>query len=242
MVHTLIGDDDVPVEVIATDLWNCRMLLADRYQSAAPEPADRGDAAHLNPPWGGHGFNTCVGDAVNVAWKLAAVLSGWAGPQLLGSYEPERRPVAARTIADAGANNKALAHHFASDLLGQDGAEADAAPGAPRATCRSRRANSIRSAWFSATTTPNRRSSPATARRRRRRTRSITRPPRARVPAAARLAGRRPFHLRPPRIRIHPGRPAGRRRRHRRHQAAAADHGIPLTVLALSTGRGRWPR
>jgi hypothetical protein len=124
MVHTLVGDD-IPVEIIATDKWNCRMLLADRYQSDEhPNLLIAGDAAHLNPPWGGHGFNTCVGDAVNVAWKLAAVLNGWGGPNLLASYEPERRPVAARTIADASANNTALAHHFASDLLGQDSAEA----------------------------------------------------------------------------------------------------------------------
>ena len=125
MVHTLVGDD-IPVEIIATDKWNCRMLLADRYQSAEyPNLLIAGDAAHLNPPWGGHGFNTCVGDAVNVAWKLAAVLNGWGGPGLLPSYEPERRPVAARTIADASANNKALAHHFASELLGQDGPDAE---------------------------------------------------------------------------------------------------------------------
>ena len=125
MVHTLVGDD-IPVEIIATDKWNCRMLLADRYQSGEhPNLLIAGDAAHLNPPWGGHGYNTCVGDAVNVAWKLAAVLNKWGGPNLIPSYEPERRPVAARTIADASANNNALAHHFASDLLGRDGAEAD---------------------------------------------------------------------------------------------------------------------
>ena len=127
MVRALVGDA-VPVEVIATDRWNCRMLLADHYQSGqAPNLVIAGDAAHLNPPWGGHGYNTCVGDAVNLAWKLAAVLNGWAGPQLLASYEPERRPVAARTIADATANNNALAHHFADDLLGQNGPEADRA-------------------------------------------------------------------------------------------------------------------
>ena len=128
MVHTLLGADDVPVEIIATDLWNCRMLLADRYQAADhPRLLIAGDAAHLNPPWGGHGFNTCVGDAVNVGWKLAGVLGGWGGPQLLPSYEPERRPVAARTIADAAANNAALAHHFADDLLDLDGPVGDRA-------------------------------------------------------------------------------------------------------------------
>lgn len=135
MVRTLVGDDDLAVDVIATDLWNCRMLLADHYQSAVnPHLLIAGDAAHLNPPWGGHGFNTCVGDAVNLAWKLAGVIQGWAGPALLPSYEPERRPVAARTIADASANNNALAHHFADELLGADGpagaaARAEAAAG-----------------------------------------------------------------------------------------------------------------
>jgi 2-polyprenyl-6-methoxyphenol hydroxylase-like FAD-dependent oxidoreductase len=122
MVRTLVGDETLAVDVIATDLWNCRMLLADHYQSAdRPNLLIAGDAAHLNPPWGGHGFNTCVGDAVNLAWKLAAVIQGWAGPALLPSYELERRPVAARTIADASANNNALAHHFADELLGADG-------------------------------------------------------------------------------------------------------------------------
>lgn len=123
LVHTLVGEP-IDIEVIATDPWVARMLLADSYGS------DRvllvGDAAHLNPPWGGHGFNTCVGDAVNAGWKAAAVIRGWGGPELLASYESERRPVAARTIADAGANDKALAHHFADPLLGADGPEGDA--------------------------------------------------------------------------------------------------------------------
>jgi hypothetical protein len=75
-----------------------------------------GDAAHLNPPWGGHGFNTCVGDAVNLSWKLAAVLRGWAPAALLDSYEAERRPVAERTIAAAGAQEAFLAPFAAGDL------------------------------------------------------------------------------------------------------------------------------
>ncbi len=134
MVRILVGDDELPVDVIATDLWNCRMLLADRYQSTDhPNLLIAGDAAHLNPPWGGHGFNTCVGDAVNLAWKLAATIQGWAGPNLLPSYEPERRPVAARTIADASANNNALAHHFADELLGAAGPAGDAARAAAAA-------------------------------------------------------------------------------------------------------------
>jgi 2-polyprenyl-6-methoxyphenol hydroxylase-like FAD-dependent oxidoreductase len=100
-------------EVLATDPWTARMLVADRF-------ADRrvflvGESAHVNPPFGGHGFNTCVGDAVNVAWKIAAVERGWAPPELLASYEPERRGVVEATVASAGSNNRLLA-----DVLPRD--------------------------------------------------------------------------------------------------------------------------
>ncbi|VXB82692.1 2-polyprenyl-6-methoxyphenol hydroxylase [Arthrobacter sp. 9AX] len=127
MVRSLVGAD-VDIDVLATDPWTARMLLAPEYRRGGVFLV--GDAAHLNPPWGGHGFNTCVGDAANLAWKLAAVLAGWAGANLLDSYEFERRPVAARTISDAAANGKALAYHFADAALlasGPAGASARAA-------------------------------------------------------------------------------------------------------------------
>ncbi|GAA5037263.1 2-polyprenyl-6-methoxyphenol hydroxylase-like FAD-dependent oxidoreductase [Thermocatellispora tengchongensis] len=117
LVRALAGAD-IDVEVLATDPWSARMLLADRYRGRRVFLV--GDAAHLNPPWGGHGFNTCVGDAVNIGWKLAAVLQGWAPESLLDSYEPERRPVAARTIAAAGAQEAFLAPSFAAGELGDE--------------------------------------------------------------------------------------------------------------------------
>ncbi|MEE9097794.1 FAD-dependent monooxygenase [Pseudarthrobacter phenanthrenivorans] len=124
MVRSLVGAD-VDVDVLATDPWTARMLLAPEYSR------DKiflvGDAAHLNPPWGGHGFNTCIGDAANLAWKLAATIQGWAGPDLLASYEAERRPVAARTIRDAAENGKALAYHFADPDLAVSGPAGDTA-------------------------------------------------------------------------------------------------------------------
>ncbi len=123
LVRSLIGPGDgVQVRVVATDPWIARMLLVDRYNSGRVFLV--GDAAHLNPPWGGHGFNTCVGDAVNIGWKLAAVLQGWGGSGLLDSYEPERRPVAAQTIADSSAQEKLLAPSFASLLDSGDVADA----------------------------------------------------------------------------------------------------------------------
>ncbi|MFJ4029575.1 FAD-dependent monooxygenase [Paenarthrobacter sp. NPDC089989] len=124
MVCSLVGAD-VDVDVIATDPWTARMLLAPSYGHDGVFLV--GDAAHQNPPWGGHGFNTCIGDAANLAWKIAAALDGWAGPDLLDSYGLERRPVAERTISDAAANGKALAYHFADPALEGEGDEGQAA-------------------------------------------------------------------------------------------------------------------
>ena len=55
-----------------------------------------GDAAHLFTPTGGFGLNTGVDDAINLGWKLAAMVQGWGGARLLESYEIERRPIAIR--------------------------------------------------------------------------------------------------------------------------------------------------
>jgi 2-polyprenyl-6-methoxyphenol hydroxylase-like FAD-dependent oxidoreductase len=123
LVRALAGDD-IDVDVLATDPWSARMLLVDRYRGERVFLV--GDAAHLNPPWGGHGFNTCVGDAVNLGWKLAAVLQGWAPAGLLDSYEPERRPVALRTIDAAGSQEAFLAPSFAADELDADGPAGEA--------------------------------------------------------------------------------------------------------------------
>lgn len=105
IVRDLVGCD-IPIEVLGTDPWQARALLANRYRSGRLFLV--GDAAHQNPPWGGHGFNTGVGDAVNLGWKLAAVLHGWGPAELLDSYESERRPVAQQTIDIAAANTAVL--------------------------------------------------------------------------------------------------------------------------------------
>ncbi|HEY6407562.1 MAG TPA: FAD-dependent monooxygenase [Ktedonobacteraceae bacterium] len=119
LIHGLVGAE-VEAEVLGTDPWTARMLLADRYRSDRVFLA--GDAAHLNPPWGGHGFNTGVGDAVNIGWKLAAVLDGWGGEHLLASYEAERRAVAARTIQEAAANMSILAPELTNQEMTTPGA------------------------------------------------------------------------------------------------------------------------
>jgi hypothetical protein len=110
---TGLAGGPVQLELLASDPWTARMLVADRF-------ADRrvflaGESAHVNPPWGGHGFNTSVGDAVNVAWKIAAVEQGWAPATLLASYEPERRGVIEQTVASAAANMRSLARDLPHD-------------------------------------------------------------------------------------------------------------------------------
>ena len=58
-----------------------------------------GDAAHIHSPAGGQGMNTGIGDAINLAWKLAAAVAGRAGDNLLDSYEAERIGFARRLVA-----------------------------------------------------------------------------------------------------------------------------------------------
>ena len=86
----------VDLEVISVNPWTLHLLLADRYRDGRVLIA--GDAAHLVIPQGGLGMNTGIGDAVDLAWKLAGTLAGWGGPGLLDSYEPERRAVGERVL------------------------------------------------------------------------------------------------------------------------------------------------
>ncbi len=90
----------VPVEILSRGTWTAgHCLVAERFQQGRVFIG--GDAAHLFTPTGGLGYNTAVEDAVNLGWKLSAVLSGYAGDSLLLSYEEERRPLALRNTAYA---------------------------------------------------------------------------------------------------------------------------------------------
>jgi 2-polyprenyl-6-methoxyphenol hydroxylase-like FAD-dependent oxidoreductase len=88
----------IPVryEMLSCAPWRQNLLLADRYGK------DRvflvGDAVHLVIPTGGLGMNSGVGDAIDLSWKLAATLAGWGGPNLLMSYEIERRQIGERNV------------------------------------------------------------------------------------------------------------------------------------------------
>lgn len=100
-VTRLLGPG-VPYEAISVLPWTCRSIVADRWRAGRVLLA--GDAVHQHGPTGGFGMNTGMGDAVDVAWKLAACLDGWGGEGLLDSYQIERRPVAQRIVREATDN------------------------------------------------------------------------------------------------------------------------------------------
>jgi hypothetical protein len=91
--RTAIGIGGLDTTIIATGRWDASALIADRFGQGRVFLA--GDAAHTLPPSrGGYGANTGIEDVHNLAWKLAAVLSGASRPALLDTYDAERRPVA----------------------------------------------------------------------------------------------------------------------------------------------------
>ncbi len=88
----------VPVkyERLSCAPWRQNLLLAEHYGTGRVFLA--GDAVHLVIPTGGLGMNSGVGDAIDLSWKLAATLRGWGGPNLLKSYEIERRQIGDRNV------------------------------------------------------------------------------------------------------------------------------------------------
>ena len=86
----------VDYEMLYVGQWRQNLLLADSY--ARDRIFLAGDAVHLVIPTGGLGMNSGVGDAIDLSWKLAAMLQGWGGPGLLASYEIERRQIGARNV------------------------------------------------------------------------------------------------------------------------------------------------
>lgn len=98
----LCAGADIPVEILGHRPWSAGIaLVAERF--AAGRILLAGDAVHLFTPTGGFGMNTGIDDAANLSWKLAAMIQGWGGPDLLDSYAAERMPIAARNTAAARA-------------------------------------------------------------------------------------------------------------------------------------------
>jgi 2-polyprenyl-6-methoxyphenol hydroxylase-like FAD-dependent oxidoreductase len=90
---------DLDVEWVDVNVWRRQSVLAASYGKGRVFLA--GDAVHQVSPTGALGMNTGLGDAVDLGWKLAAVIQGWGGLALLASYESERRPVGRRAVESA---------------------------------------------------------------------------------------------------------------------------------------------
>lgn len=118
---TLYGANDIDVDAIDLDeaiqrlvgkpleykinskgKWVRRMVVADNFSDGRILLA--GDACHTHPPNGGFGMNTGIGDVFDLGWKLEATLKGWGGPQLIASYDKERRPACHRAANESLVN------------------------------------------------------------------------------------------------------------------------------------------
>lgn len=114
---------DVDIAVERVEPWAVHRLIAERYREGRIFLV--GDACHLHPPMGGYGMNMGIGDAVDLGWKLAAVMQGWAGESLLESYGSERRPVHENVIFQAVRNYALLANQLTRDSLESDTPQGD---------------------------------------------------------------------------------------------------------------------
>ncbi len=100
--------EDIEIrETVWTSVFRIQRRLAESYRHGRVLLA--GDAAHIHSPIGGQGMNTGMGDAENLAWKLAMVATGRADEALLDTYTPERRPLAEEVLRTTTANTRLLA-------------------------------------------------------------------------------------------------------------------------------------
>jgi len=97
LVRAAAGVPDLPVRVVAKGAFSFAAQVADRYRVGRAFLV--GDAAQRMTPRGGMGMNTAIAEGHDLAWKLAWVLRGWAGPALLDTYEAEWRPIGTRRTA-----------------------------------------------------------------------------------------------------------------------------------------------
>jgi putative polyketide hydroxylase len=107
-IRTATGVPDLEVKITGKAQWTAADRVVERFSDGRIFLA--GDSAHEMSPTGAYGANTGIQDAHNLAWKLAAVLGGWAGPGLLETYDVERRPVAAATSVRAAARSAEHSH------------------------------------------------------------------------------------------------------------------------------------
>ncbi len=114
IVRSLLGLPGIDVEITGTSLWGNNEMFAKRLHQGRVFCA--GDAVHRHPPSNGLGSNTSIQDSYNLAWKLAAVLRGQAGPSLLDTYTTERAPVAEQIVTRANRSSREFVQFF--EVLG----------------------------------------------------------------------------------------------------------------------------
>ncbi len=99
ILHNLIGDDSIDIEIESTSTWTVNDMYATKLSEGRVFCV--GDAVHRHPPSNGLGSNTSIQDSYNLAWKLAHVLKGVAGEELLETYDQERAPIAKQIVTRA---------------------------------------------------------------------------------------------------------------------------------------------
>ncbi len=114
----------VEAEIISVDYWTASRTSAESYGGGRIFLA--GDACHVHPPFGGYGMNMGIADAVDISWKLGAMLQGWGGAHLLTTYETERRPVHDAVMDEAVKNLAVQSQHMLHDKLEDDSPEGEA--------------------------------------------------------------------------------------------------------------------
>ncbi|MDQ0377025.1 FAD-dependent oxidoreductase [Amycolatopsis thermophila] len=140
IVHDLVGDPSVDVEITSTSLWTVNHSYATEYSRGRVFCA--GDAVHRHPPSNGLGSNTSIQDSYNLAWKLAMVLRGEAGPGLLDTYTAERAPVGKQIVDRANLSRDQFGPIFAA--LGIAGGGDDEGIVAGLAACRADDAEGVK--------------------------------------------------------------------------------------------------
>lgn len=105
-VYSVLGGMGEPFriiidEVLVRSLWTPGCAVAKSYAGPKGQIFLAGDAAHQFPPTGGYGMNSGIADAFDLGWKVAAMVRGWGGHELLRSYEQDRRPVALLSLHHA---------------------------------------------------------------------------------------------------------------------------------------------
>jgi 2-polyprenyl-6-methoxyphenol hydroxylase-like FAD-dependent oxidoreductase len=127
-IRRAVGTPDVEAEILSIGTWTMNATVAAALRHGPVFLC--GDAAHQLPPTGGFGMNTGVQDVHNLAWKIAGVLAGWAGSELLSSYDLERRPVA-RINADRSLENSRMVGRINRTAM-EGGGDSQAAVAASR--------------------------------------------------------------------------------------------------------------